>query len=129
MTSDGVSNVPQVVQDECMGDSIGTSMPSNAESMRESSQFRTFLASGGYGAGSTDAQQSERANALRGAQLQDLLRTQGMWRPSVPSSSSSRAQPSIFKENDDNDTQRLITRLVEIDVKNADDEKLREHER
>ena len=83
VTSDGVNNVPQVVQDECMGDSIGTSMPPNAENMRESSQFRTCLASGGYGAGSTDAQQSERANALRGAQLHDLLRTQGMWRPSA----------------------------------------------
>ena len=129
VTSDGVSNVPQVVQDECMGDSIGASRPSNAENMRESSQFRTFLASGGYGAGSADAQQSERANALRGAQLQDLLRTQGMWRPSMPSSSSSRSQPNIFRENDDNGTQRLITRLIEEDVKNADDEKLRERER
>ena len=47
----------------------------------------------------------------------------------MPSSSSSRSQPNIFKENDDNGTQRLITRLIEGDVKNADDEKLRERER
>ena len=129
VTSDGPSNVPPVANGEYMGDSIGTSAPPIADNTRDPSQFRTFLASGGYGAGSTNAQQSERANVLRGTQLQDLLRDQGMWRPSMPSSSSSRAQPNIFKENDDNENQRLITRLVEEDVRSADEEKSRERER
>ena len=129
VTSDGVNNMPHVVQDECMGGSIGASVSSKVENPHDSSHFGTFLASGGYGAGSACAQQAERANALRGAQLQDLLRTQGMWGPSMPSSSSSRSQPNIFRENDDTETQRLITRLVEEDVKNADDAKFRERER
>ena len=129
VTSDGVSNTPQVVQDECMGEPAGAPMSSNVRDVHQSSQFRTFLASGGYGAGSMSAQRSEKANSQRGAQLQDLLRTQGMWRPSMTSSSSSRTQPNIFKETDDTESQRLITRLVAEDVRDADDEKSRERER
>ena len=74
VTSDGPSNVPQAVNDEYMGDSVGTPAPPIAENTRDPSQFGTFLASGGYGTGSINAQQSERANVLRGTQLQDLLK-------------------------------------------------------
>ena len=93
-----MNNIPHVVQDECMGGSVGVSVSSNTEILHDTSHFGTTLTSGGYGAGTAGAQQAERANALRGAQLQDLLRTQGMWRPTMPSSSSSRSQPNIFRE-------------------------------
>ena len=118
-----------MVNDEYMGDSADTSTTPIAEDARNLSRFGTFLASGGYGAGTAQGQVSERANMLRGAQLQDLLRHQGMWRPTMPSSSSSRAQPNIFKEHDDDEDQKLISRLVKEDVRGADEEKSRERER
>ncbi|CAE7786659.1 unnamed protein product [Symbiodinium sp. KB8] len=43
VTSDGLSNVPQVVSDECMGDSVGASVIPIMENTRDASQFRTFL--------------------------------------------------------------------------------------
>ena len=129
VTSDAQNSAPPIVQDASIGDSNGPSLPSSTEAAQDSSQFRTFLASGGYSAGNADAQHSERANAFRGAQLQDLLKTQGIWRPSMPSSSTSRSQPNIFKESDDNGTERLITHLLEEDVKDADEERARDHER
>ena len=46
----------------------------------------------------------------------------------MPSSSSSRTQPNIFKEHDDDEDQRLISRLVEEDVRGADEERSRERE-
>ena len=129
VTSEEQNSAPPIVQDADMGEPNGPSLPSSTEVAQDSSQFRTFLASGGYSAGNADAQQSERANAFRGAQLQDLLKTQGMWRPSMPSSSISRSQPNIFKESDDNGTESLITRLIEEDVKEADEERAQDRER
>ena len=129
VTSDAQNSAPPIVQDASMADSNGPSLPSSTEAAQDSSQFRTFLASGGYSAGNADAQHSERANAFRGAQLQDLFKTQGMWRPSMPSSPISPSQPNIFKESDDNGTERLITHLIEEDVKDADEERARDHER
>ena len=96
LTTDGTANVLNVVNDEYMGDSADTSVTPIAEDARNVSRFGTFLASGGYGAVTSQGQVSERANMLRGAPLQDLLRHQGMWRPTMPSSSSSRTQPNIF---------------------------------
>ena len=74
MTSDVQKDAPPIVQDANMGYFNGPSMPSSTDSAQDSSQFRTFLASGGYSAGNAEAQHSERANAFRGAQLQDLLK-------------------------------------------------------
>ena len=54
-----------------------------------------------------------RANAMRDAQLLDLLKMQGMWRPSSSSSSATRPYKSIVKEDDDGGTERLIAELVE----------------
>ena len=73
VTSDVQKDAPPIVQDENMGYFNGPSMPSSTDSAQDS-QFRTFLASGGYSAGNAEAQHSERANAFRGAQLQDLLK-------------------------------------------------------
>ena len=129
VTSEEQNIAPPIVQDADMGGPNGPSMPSNTEAAQDSSRFRTFLASGGYGAGDADARQSERANAFRGAQLQDLLKTQGMWRQPMSSSSTSRSQPNIFKENDENGAENLITRLIEEDVREADEERTRDRER
>ena len=128
VSTDGTTNVPNVVNDEYMGDSADALVTRIAEDARNVSRFGTFLASGGYGTGTTQGQVSERANALRGAQLQDLLRHQGMWRPTMPSSSSSRRQPNIFKEHDDEEDQRLISHLVSEDVRAADEERAQERD-
>ena len=127
VASDVQPDAPPIVQDVNMDPPSGPSLPSSADSAQDSSQFRTYFASGGYGVGKVNAQHSERANAFRGAQLQDLLKTQGMWRPSMPSSSMSRSYKNIFKENDDNGTGKLIARLIEEDVRNADAEQGHDH--
>ncbi|CAE7949677.1 unnamed protein product [Symbiodinium sp. KB8] len=119
---DGTADATHAVNDEYTGVSVDTSTTPIVEDVGSSSQFGAFLASGGYGVDTAQGQSSERANMLRGAQLHDLLRYKGMWRPSMPSSSSSKAQPNIFKETDDDENQRLITRLVEEDVRGADEE-------
>ena len=72
VTSEVRADAPATVKDTNVGHSSGPSMPSSSESMQGSSQFRTFLASGGYGTGNAEAQQSERANAFRGAQFAGL---------------------------------------------------------
>ena len=132
VTSDVQPDAPPIVQDVNMDRPNDPSLPSSADSAQDSSQLRTYLASGGYGVGNVNGQQSERANAFRGAQLQDLLKTQGMWRPSMPSSSTSRSYKNIFnqnvfKENDDNGTGQLIAHLIEEDVRNADAEQEHDH--
>ena len=126
---DGTADATHAVNDEYTGISVDTSTTPIVEDVGSSSQFGAFLASGGYRVDTAQGQSSERANMLRGAQLHDLLRYKGMWRPSMPSSSSSKAQPNIFKETDDDENQRLIARLVEEDVRGADEERLRERER
>ena len=47
----------------------------------------------------------------------------------MPSSSTSRSQRNSFNENDDNGTGRLITQLIEEDIRNADAEKAQDHDR
>ena len=79
VTSDVQNDAPPIVQDVNMDHSNGSSMPSSTDSAQDPSQCRTFLASGGHSAGNAEAQQSERANAFRGAQLQDLLRFTFAW--------------------------------------------------
>ena len=127
MTSEMQPDAPPIVQDVNMDHPSGPSLPSSADSAQDTPQFRTYLANGGYGVGNMNAQQSERVNAFRDAQLQDLLKTQGLWRPAMPSSSTSRSFKNIFKENIDNSTSKLIAHLIEEDVKIADAEQRLDH--
>ena len=111
---------PVVVQDVNLDHRGGPSLPSRADSALDSSQFRAHLASGGYGVGNANALFTDRANVFRNAQLQDLLKSQGMWRSPMPSSSTSRSHKNIFKGNVDDGTNKLIAQLIEEDVRDAE---------
>ena len=55
VTSEIQTDAPPIVQDVNMDHRSGPSLPSSADSAQDSSQFRTYLASGGYGVGNVNA--------------------------------------------------------------------------
>ena len=105
VTSETQPGLQPVVQDVNLDHQGGPSFPSSADSAQDSSHFRTYLASGGYGAGHANAASTGRANAFRDAQLQE----RNVYCSQVTFVSSHRNQDGHRKDRGD--------KIVKVNVK------------